>query len=312
MIFNEFPDLQWLKEQAEKRFADRKAYDGTALKHRGWPTVILNVQSAETYRDNIRGPLSLFTNFSGSSQVSVDGKSVLIKEGCFFLSNPDQRYTLEIHRTKPAETFNIHFGENFADEVFHSLHTSAEIILHQPLQQSLQRVDFFNRLSLRSTEITAILQRIQIHKLAGIALEEQLCNLIQLFLIEERLLHIQSRAIPVIKSSTREEIQKRLLSATDYIHTYYDRDLSLDEVAAASCLSKFHFLRLFKILHQKTPHQFVNEVRVHRGQALLKHTTLEVSEIASAVGFSSASSFSRMFYQQTGSYPSAYRQEVAQ
>ncbi len=118
MILNAFPDLNWLKEQAEKRFADRKAYDGTSLKQRGWPTVILNVRSAETYRDNIRGPLSLFTNFSGSSQVSIDGKSVLIKEGCFFLSNPDQRYTLEIHRTKPAETFNIHFGERFADEVF--------------------------------------------------------------------------------------------------------------------------------------------------------------------------------------------------
>jgi AraC family transcriptional regulator len=308
MIFNQFPDLAWLKRQAESRFSARKAYDGTTLKHSGWPTVILNVNSKEVYRDNIRGPLSLFTNFSGSSEVTVGGKPVRVKEGCFFLSNPDQYYTLEIHRSAPAETFNIHFGEHFADNVFQSLSQSIDGILNQNFTALPTKIEFHNRLNLITPSINAILKEIQDEKLSGIPLEEKLVNLIQEFLIQERLLHTNSKDLPVVKFSTRQEIHKRLLLATDYIYSFYDRDLSLEELAGAACLSKFHFLRLFKVAFKKTPYQFINEVRVQNGQSLLKNTTLEIHQIARMLGFNNASSFSRMFFQQTGYYPSAYRQ----
>jgi AraC family transcriptional regulator len=305
MIFKEFPDLRWLKQQAEKKFSDRKAYDGTVLKQGGWPTVILNVNSGQVYRDNIKGPLSVFTNLSGECQVTVNGKPSLIKEGFFFLSNPEQHYTLEIHPSTPAETFNIHFGEHFADQVFHSLQNSAESLLDQTFEPNTRRVEFYNRINFRTPEINIILREIQNQQLSSTALEEKLYDLIHEFLIHERLLQVQSKALPVIKSSTREEIFRRLLLATDYIYSYFDQDLSLDELAAASCLSKFHFLRLFKIMYRKTPYQFINEVRVKKAQSLLKNSSLEVNEIASSLGFVNASSFSRMFYQQTGHYPSA-------
>src|SRR5262245_24650754 len=121
MIFRQFPDLTWLKAQTEKRFADRKGWNGLTLSQEGWPTVILNVTTENTYRDNIRGPLSLFTNLSGESHVETGSKRVRIREGFFYLSNHDQHYTLDIKEAAPSETFNIHFGEYFADQVFQSL-----------------------------------------------------------------------------------------------------------------------------------------------------------------------------------------------
>lgn len=306
MIFTEFPDLRWLKQQAERRFSDRKAYDGTTLPHEGWPTVILNVKTQQTYRDGIRGPLSIFSNLSGASQVTIDGKPALIKDGCFFLSNPNQYYTLEIHQSNPAETFNIHFGDHFAEQVFQSINLSPEKMLDDTFKTA-DAIEFCNRLCLQSPEISAIIAEVHRLKLTGARLEEKLADLVHELLIQERLLQVQSKAIPVVKSSTRSEIHRRLVSATDYIYSYYDRDLSLDELASASCLSKFHFLRLFKIVHQKTPYQFINEVRVQKGKSLLAHSALGVSEISRSVGFKDASSFSRMFFQQTGVYPSTFR-----
>ena len=308
MILREFPDLQWLKEQADQRFTDRKSWTGQTLKHEGWPSVILNVTTGHTYRDNIRGPFSLFTNLSGESTVAVDHKHVRVREGFFFLSNHDQHYTLEINQPTPGQTFNIHFGEYFTDQVFQSLHLSPETLLEKNFHPPHERLEFHNRLHHRSETITRIIKDIHSLEPAGsLALDEKLYALISELLAQETALTKIKRELPVLKSSTRQEIFKRLLLSTDYIYACFDRDLSLDELATVSCLSKFHFLRLFKTGFGKTPHQFINEVRVQRSKELLVHSPLNVQEIARTVGFTNASSFSRMFFQQTGFYPTSFR-----
>lgn len=138
-------------------------------------------------------------------------------------------------------------------------------------------------------------------------LEEMLADLLMIILRGDSQLKKIVDQLPVIKNSTRREILQRMLNATDYIYAFYDQSLSLEELAAAACLSKFHFLRLFKMAFGKTPHQFVNDVRVRRAQELLQHASLEIHEIASRVGFRDASSFSRVFFHQTGMYPTTLK-----
>src|SRR6478609_4554942 len=105
MILHEFPNLQWLRNQAEDRFSNRKAWDGRSLSKAGWPTVILNTKTRHTVRDNIRGPLSIFANLSGQSMVSSGSKRMTVKEDFFCITNSSQHYTLEIDSQKPTETF---------------------------------------------------------------------------------------------------------------------------------------------------------------------------------------------------------------
>src|SRR5687767_566182 len=126
MILHEFPNLQWLKKQADAQFSNQKAWDGSQLDSAGWPTVILNTRARNTVRDNIRGPLSIFTNISGESVVTADSKRTVVKEGFFCITNASQHYTLEIDSKQPAETFNIHFGDFFAEKVWSSLSQNPE------------------------------------------------------------------------------------------------------------------------------------------------------------------------------------------
>lgn len=65
MILHQFPDLQWLKQKADKSFQNRKGWDGKILPQEGWPTVVLSTQTKHTFRDNNREPLSLLINLSG-------------------------------------------------------------------------------------------------------------------------------------------------------------------------------------------------------------------------------------------------------
>jgi AraC family transcriptional regulator len=307
MIHTQFPDLTWLKKQTEDRFAARRDWSGNELKNPGWPNVILNVSTKSTYRDNIRGPLSLFTNLSGESAVEAGSKRTVIKPGFFTLTNPGEHYTLDINTKTSAETFNIHFGDYFAEQVLQSITKSLEAVLDGASSCTDERVYFHNRLQYRSDEVNALIYFLHHERPTSMLLEEKLAELITVILHEQIKLNSSAQLIPAIRRSTREEIVRRLIDSCDYIYSNYARDISLDDLAHVACLSRFHFLRLFKIAFHKTPHQFINDVRVQRSKELLKRTDIDVRTISSTVGFTSSSSFSRMFFQQTGVYPTQYR-----
>ena len=308
MILKEFPDLSWLRSQAEKRFADGRSWTGSKLAAKGWPNVILNVSSTHIVRDSVRGPLSLFTNISGTSTVEISNRRVPVNEELFFITNHDQYYTLEIDKGKRAETFNIHFGDYFCEQTFNSLSKKPEQLLDNHFQLSSGRVEFHNKLYHRDAETQRLIMEIRNDAGEGsIWLEEKLYSLIENLLKNEKdLARIQSR-LPALKSSTREEILKRMLIVSDYIHANLNEDLSLEELANIGCISKFHFLRLFKIAFNKTPYQFINEERVRKGRVMIQYTTSSINEIAHSLGFSNPSSFSRMFFNQTGIYPTQLR-----
>lgn len=307
MILTEFPNLSWLKKQAEASFSNQKAWGGKALPSKGWPTVILNVETTHTYRDNIRGPLSIFTNLQGESAVETGNRKVLIKEGYFFVTNHDQYYTLAVDNVK-TKTFNIHFGEYFADEVLSSLSRHPEKMLGDSgFIAPFERIEFHNKLFVRKANINRAIIEISTIQQSILLLEEKLYQLVSFLFDEHKEVEKMKDKLPVLKNSTREEITKRLLYSIDYIHSFYDQNPSLEDLASVSCLSKFHFLRLFKIAFGKTPYQYLSEIKIQKGKELLKGTHLDVNAIANVIGFHDASSFSRMFYNVVGVYPSQYR-----
>jgi AraC family transcriptional regulator len=306
MILSEFPELQWLKRQAEESFRTRRDWKGNALSRKGWPNVILNVQANSIFRDNIRGPLTIFTNLSGESIVEVESKRTTIKEGFFFVSNHDQYYTLDIHRS--AETFNIHFGEYFADSVLKSIGKPANFLLENEFIPPAEPVAFHNRVNIRSRELTGLIYSIKSEMNSqSIFLEEQLMKLIEILLADEKKVRKIEEKLPVIKLATKQEILKRLVYATDFIYSNYNLDINLDQLASASCLSKFHFLRLFKIAYNKTPGQFIQELRITKAVEQLENSDIEINALAKSLGYSNPSSFSRMFRNQVGVHPTFFR-----
>ena len=146
MIYYQFPDLQWLKTQVERNFVDRRGIGGRSLQNKGWPNVILNVSAQDICRDDIRGPVSIFANLSGESQVSVKGHRAVIKDDVFFISNHDQRYTLEIDHTRTT-TFNIHFGEFFTEQVYDAITRNPVLFLEEDnFTTPFEKINFYNKL----------------------------------------------------------------------------------------------------------------------------------------------------------------------
>jgi AraC family transcriptional regulator len=81
---------------------------------------------------------------------------------------------------------------------------------------------------------------------------------------------------------------------------------SVQELAAIANLSRFHFIRQFKLAFGVTPMRFVENERMSRARAMILAGKLSVSEIAMALGYSEHSHFTRRFKAKTGVTPSEF------
>ena len=93
--------------------------------------------------------------------------------------------------------------------------------------------------------------------------------------------------------------------ARDYIHVFYQQPISLQELAGVSCLSRFHFLRLFKEAFYVSPYQYIKKIRIQHAIYLIGEKKHTLDDIAVMVGLKNGSSLSRMIYQSQGVYPTA-------
>jgi AraC family transcriptional regulator len=134
-------------------------------------------------------------------------------------------------------------------------------------------------------------------------------------LVEQLLVHLLRRHANVRRTDRLELsrvglVDRRLRRAVELMHAHMERELPLEELAAAAYLSPFHFARLFKKLSGASPHAYLATLRVRRAQQLLSETDLAVSEISARVGYSSPSHFSKAFRQATGLTPRAFRSAI--
>jgi AraC family transcriptional regulator len=113
------------------------------------------------------------------------------------------------------------------------------------------------------------------------------------------------------KLSTKRELYRRLCIARMHMHNHLDEALDLDTLAQVACLSKYHFIRLFKEAFDQTPRQYLIARRLERARSLLIHSRKSFHEICQEVGLKDSSSFGRLFKRNFGATPHLYRQRYA-
>lgn len=111
----------------------------------------------------------------------------------------------------------------------------------------------------------------------------------------------------VFHINRKETIPQAITNATTFISTNFADSISLDDIVAASGLSKYHFTRLFHERMNATPIQYLTKLRVNKSMQLLKNEHLTVEAIALKVGFSNGNYFTKVFRSYLGVSPSVYR-----
>ena len=114
-----------------------------------------------------------------------------------------------------------------------------------------------------------------------------------------------TKAAPAIP--TGSDLHERLCRARRYIDECYDLPLDLTEISKQACLSRYHFLRLFRDTFETTPHQYLIQRRIAKAKELLCLRGLSVTDVCFEVGFQSLGSFSSLFRRCVGQAPVSYR-----
>lgn len=99
----------------------------------------------------------------------------------------------------------------------------------------------------------------------------------------------------------------RIAKTVLYIRKHLNEAIELEKLAEISCLSKDHFIRLFKKELGTTPLQYINQKKIEKAQFLLITEELAVKEIAFQLAFEDYSYFNRLFKKITGVTPQEYR-----
>lgn len=103
------------------------------------------------------------------------------------------------------------------------------------------------------------------------------------------------------------DVFERLCRARRFIDECYDLPLDLSTISEQACLSRYHFLRLFRDTFETTPHQYLIRRRIEKAKELLRWKELSVTDVCFEVGFESLGSFSALFRQRVGTAPVSYR-----
>jgi AraC-like DNA-binding protein len=73
-------------------------------------------------------------------------------------------------------------------------------------------------------------------------------------------------------------LYRRIVQAKLFIDTNNADTIDLDNIADEAYFSKFHFIRQFKKIYGKTPHQYLTVVRIEKAMELLR-TNIPVTEV---------------------------------
>lgn len=99
----------------------------------------------------------------------------------------------------------------------------------------------------------------------------------------------------------------KLLQAVELIEANTDRPYSQDELARRVGLSSRQVERLFRRYLGTTPRQYALTHRLRRARMLLRNTSLGVLDVALAVGFATASHFTKSYRDHFGVTPTRDR-----
>jgi AraC family transcriptional regulator len=280
----------------------------------GRENAILSGSGTRYYVRDFEGSLSVKSVVRGFADWETNGRRYGLNESTYLILNDRQHYTLTIDSPERVTTFCLFFERGFVEEINTVIVTPEERLLDSPGNLWQTSVEFFNRLETQDSGVLDLLRHFQRELASGMMSQGVWeCHFLKIgaLMVRERLETLCAlNRLPAARQSTRAEVYRRLLRGRDFMLASMQDPIGLKDIAAAACLSRFHFHRSFSQAFRETPHQYLTRQRLEFAARLLRRTKMSITDIGLEVGFETSASFSDLFRRHYRLTPSRFRRSI--
>lgn len=234
-------------------------------------------------RPNGRPDYLLFYVAKGSEHLFLDCE-IKLTEGSFVIFRPFEKQVHIQKSQKMSEFYYVHFNapENFDLFGFES------------------STPYFNKPSAKITDLfEEIIDELQTKQ----TMYEEICTakLFSIFLMLKR--KCEKATNPFGQHSDK------ISFIIQNMNKEYKENRSLEDYAKMCCMSKYHFLRVFKDITGCSPIEYRNSIRLEHAKELLCESDQTINAISESVGYTSNAYFCNIFKMKYGIPPSEYRKK---
>ncbi len=238
----------------------------------------------------------------GKGTVIVDNSMHLFHSNDIFLIAPNQSHVFKGELSPASVEKGIHSLSIFFDPA-----GSLFNLLQLP---ELQQLDTFFKEYKGGFKVPASFQKEIAAKMLRIQ-ESSNADLILSFLSLLQSFPRMTPRPPQLAQSSGDFITEgeglRMAKIYNYLTKHYQREISLDDIAAEACLTPQAFCRYFKKHTGVTFITFLNQMRVNEARKKLINGNFDsISTIAYYCGFKSITNFNRVFKSISGDSPKDY------
>ncbi|MFD1773973.1 AraC family transcriptional regulator [Paenibacillus rhizophilus] len=124
-------------------------------------------------------------------------------------------------------------------------------------------------------------------------------------------LYLLCEMYPNREVNIAERQQKYIEEAMLFIEQNYSHNITIHEVAKYISIDRSYLHRLFKHYLNKSPQEFLLNIRMEKACQLLRDSSLKIGDIARSVGYNDVLLFSKTFKKMKDCTPSEYKKGTA-
>jgi AraC-like DNA-binding protein len=251
----------------------------------------------------------------GTEYYVLDKKRFAVSQGKYLVVNNDHAIDLSIVSEKKVMGFCIHLEQQWLQKMFTHLSFTEDQLLDQPFH--LSKVPDFDEIlySEKENNLGKYLQHLSVHfDMSSLTIpyeeHEVYFNLARHLLTLQNEFKQEGMNLHLMKSSTKNELLKRLNTAKELIESQKGENLQIDFIAKEAHLSESHLFRSFKKAYGISPYQYFIKSRLSHAAGLLRSKKKTITDVALECGFNDLASFSKSFKKAYQQSPYQYLQSV--
>lgn len=253
----------------------------------------------------------------GAETYILNGQAYQVADEQFLLTNPGQSTDVIVDSKLPVAGICIGITRNFLLELYDDMQSDMDAVLQQKKASSTTFEVINHCFSIHQrSQLASFLRRIKRQFISqgfvGYLEEEQFYyDLGESIINDHDRIQSAINQLPQSRLAVREEVFKRVDIMHQYIHDNFQDNISLEELARAACLSKYHAIRSYQRIHGTSPYQQIKKLRIEKAKGMILQG-ISISETAHLCGFADYRGFSKQFKQVVGVTPSVYRHANSQ